>query len=80
MFLCWYLTARQPAPDDCAISGSVTRSFDASSAVDFLTTTTIAIVDDNIFEEAETIAIPPGVYFLSIFFDGTTHLHRLLKA
>ena len=24
-------------------------------------------------------ALPPGVYFLSIFFDGTTYLHRLLK-
>ena len=24
-------------------------------------------------------ALPPGVYFLSVFFDGTTYLHRLLK-
>ena len=24
-------------------------------------------------------AFPPGVYFLSVFFDGTTYLHRLLK-
>ena len=48
------------APDDYARdSGSVTRSFDSSSAVDFLTTKTftIAIVDDNIVEEAETIAL-----------------------
>ena len=48
------------APDDYARdSGTVSLSFDSSSAVDFLTTATfvIAIVDDNIVEEAETIAL-----------------------
>ena len=27
----------------------------------------------------EMSVLPPGVYFLSIFFHGTTHLYRLLK-
>ena len=43
------------------------------------TPTGVPILSAALPNSEEADALPLGVYFLSIFFDGTTHLHRLLE-